>query len=169
MQRLCNGYASETTSEYKEGKERRKREKRGRIAKDKEGKGGEERRRTGEPMGRNRKGKEGKVTRMECSGMKRIVRILRQGARPLVLGVQISQVASSTPFLCCSRFSSIAFNFVLVKYQVYSLTSLRPRLSLSASVPVRSYPTRSSLHECLFKVSLVSLVKLSFEHGKDRT
>ena len=74
-EQLCNGYASEMTSEYKEGKEHRKRDKRGRIAKDKEGKGEEERRKIGEPMGRNRKakeGKEGKVTQMEYSGTKRM-------------------------------------------------------------------------------------------------
>jgi hypothetical protein len=43
----------------------------------------------------------------------------------------ISQVAPSSPFLCLRSISPIAFK--LVKYQVWSSTPLRPRLSLSVS------------------------------------
>jgi hypothetical protein len=97
-ERLCIGYASERLcigmNTHRNGyatamhRKRHRNTKRGRnvgsersgegqqrIAMDKEGKGGEERRKIGEPMGRNRKakeGKEGKVARKECSGTKRM-------------------------------------------------------------------------------------------------
>jgi hypothetical protein len=55
----------------------------------------------------------------------------------------ISQVASSTPFLCCSRFSPIAFNLSNTKSSIQLLHILdcpfrRPKVT-------RSYPTRSPL------------------------
>jgi hypothetical protein len=74
-ERLCIGYASETTSEYKGGKEHWKREKWRRTGKDKEGEGGEKRQKIGEPMGRDwnaREGKEGKVAWAERSRRKRM-------------------------------------------------------------------------------------------------
>src|ERR1700730_5234651 len=64
---------------------------------------------------------------------------------PMLIGAHISQVASSTPFLCCSRFSPIAFNLSNTKPSIQPLHILdypfrRPK-------PTRSYPTRSPLHE----------------------
>src|ERR1700730_16354966 len=64
----------------------------------------------------------------------------RQGA-PMLISAHISQVASSTPFLCCSQFSPIAFNLSNTKSSIQLLhvpdcPFRRPNL-------VRSYPTRS--------------------------
>src|SRR6202041_227401 len=64
---------------------------------------------------------------------------------PMLIGAHISQVASSTPFLCCSRFSPIAFNLSNTKSSIQLLHVLdcpfrRPK-------PTRSYPTRSPLQD----------------------
>jgi hypothetical protein len=67
--------------------------------------------------------------------------------RQLVIGahlVQISQAASSTPFLCCSRSSPIAFNLSNTKSSLQLL--LVPDCPFRRLKPTRSYPTRSPLH-----------------------
>jgi hypothetical protein len=61
-----------------------------------------------------------------------IVRIPRRGAHQVrVWLVRISQVVSSTPFLCCSRFSPIAFNLSNTKPSIQLLFVLTVPFSIS--------------------------------------
>ena len=60
---------------------------------------------------------------------------------PMLIGAHISQVASSTPFLCCSRSSPIAFNLSNTKSSLYVFPS--PAVPFGVSNHVR-IQTRSS-------------------------
>src|SRR6202020_911227 len=62
----------------------------------------------------------------------------------MLIGAHISQVASSTPFLRCSRFSPIAFNLSNTKPSIQPLYVLD--CPFRCPKPTRSYPTRSPLH-----------------------
>jgi hypothetical protein len=61
----------------------------------------------------------------------------------MLIGAHISQVASSTPFLCCSRFSPIAFNLSNTKPSIQILHV--PDCPFRRPKPNRSYPTRPPL------------------------
>src|SRR6202046_5633756 len=63
---------------------------------------------------------------------------------PMLIGAHISQVASSTPFLRCSRFSPIAFNLSNTKPSIQLLHV--PDCPFQRPKPNRSYPMRPPLH-----------------------
>src|ERR1700733_3715816 len=85
---------------------------------------------------------------------------------PMLIGAHISQVASSTPFPCCSRFSPIAFNLSNTKSSLYVFPSPAVPFGVSNHVHIQ---TRSSPYMTLALFALVIFavrkVKIKFDLG----